>query len=193
MRISAIPFPYRTGAVTKKQFEEHMTLYKGYVDKVNSITEELTDTALQRDANGIYSVYRGLKKAETFAIDGTILHELYFGNMTNREENPHTGAIAVFNKYYGSYDAFISDFIACAKSARGWVVFSYEQRTQRFRNILLDAHDFGDVTMAYPVLVLDMYEHAYFTDYGTDKAKYINEFIKYIDWKVVDERLKKIM
>jgi Fe-Mn family superoxide dismutase len=67
-------------------------------------------------------------------------------------------------------------------------VLAYEQRTQRCANFPFDSHHDGQITLAYPLIVLDMYEHAYFLDYGTDKAAYINRFISQIPWDAVERR-----
>ena len=92
------------------------------------------------------------------------------------------------DKFFGGLANWKEDFTACAKAARGWCVFAYEQRTGACRNILLDTHDEGNIAASYPIIVLDVYEHAYFSDYGTDKAAYINRFINNIPWDAVEKR-----
>ena len=95
----------------------------------------------------------------------------------------------LINRFFGGTDKWKEDFIACATSARGWCVLVYEQRTGTCRNILLDSHDDGNIATAYPIIALDMYEHAYFIDYGTDKAAYINRFISNIPWGLIEKRV----
>ena len=193
MAIEAIHFTYDTGAVSQKQFDEHITLYKGYIKKTNEISDLLLINAKRVDSNAIYSHYRALKKEQTFALDGVILHEAYFKNMTDKKCRPGPNTMALLEQFYGGYDNWKSDFIACAKSARGWCLTAYDQRMRALTTFLQDAHDQGPVTMAYPMIVLDMYEHAYFTDYGTDKETYINRFIDSINWHVVEAKAAKIM
>ena len=192
MKINPTQFAYDSGAVSQKQFDEHMKLYQGYVSKVNSITSELAENGGQAQANAVYSKYRGLKESETFALAGTILHELYFQNMSAKLSEPCSKTIMVLEDSFGSFDDWLADFKACAASARGWCILSYEQRTKTFRNIMQDAHDKGAVACTYPLLVLDMYEHAYFLDYGTDKAAYINKFTASINWNIVSKRFKAL-
>jgi len=192
MKIEARAFPYNTSAVTQRQFEEHLKLYNGYVDKTNEITEQLKTDPQASKANATYSEYRGLKKGETFAISGVILHEAYFQNMTADSTEPGLKTLEAFQKGFGGYEAWKEDFIACCKAARGWCLMVFEQRTGSFRNILLDLHDYGTITGSYPIIIMDMYEHAYFMDYGTDKAGYINAFIQAIDWNVVERRLSRL-
>ena len=189
MDITAKLFPYHTAIVSPKAYEDHMTLYRGYVQKTNEITKVLTGNPEWDTANATASHYRGWKKGETYAIDGVILHELYFQNLGAAPEPIGPKAQNLMTRYFGSPDNWKADFAACAKAARGWCAFVYEQRTATCRNILLDAHDEGNIAGAYPILVLDMYEHAYFIDYGTDKGAYIDAFINHIPWNAVEKRL----
>jgi len=192
MKISATQFVYDTGAVSQKQFDEHIKLYNGYVGKVNAITDELAANGDRAQANAVYSKYRGLKDGETFALAGTILHELYFQNMSAKLSEPCEKTLMVLEDSFGSFDNWLADFKACATSARGWCILCYEQRTKTFRNIMQDTHDKGVVPGMYPLLVLDMYEHAYFLDYGTDKAAYIGKFVASVNWDAVSKRLKAL-
>ncbi len=193
--VNAIPFSYQTTVVTKKQFDDHITLYNGYVDKTNEITKLLAANPEYSSANATYGHYRGLKKGESYAVDGVILHELYFQNLTS---NTHANAPGkkmrhLLDRYWGSVDKWKEDFTACAKSARGWSLLVYEQRTDACRNILLDTHDEGNIATAYPLISLDMYEHAYFLDFGTDKAGYIKRFIDSIPWDVIEKRAAAVV
>ena len=181
-------FTYNTGVISRKAFDDHQTLYKGYVTKTNDITKALATDPQLEGANATYSHYRGLKRGETYAIDGVILHELYFQNLGNEGGPCGPKMDNLFNRHFGGFDQWKKDFIACATSGRGWCVLLYEQRTATLRNILTDSHHDGNIISAYPILVLDMYEHAYFIDYGTDKAGYINRFIASVPWKVVEKR-----
>jgi len=193
MEITAKNYPYNTGVITRKQFDDHMNLYNGYIKKTNEITNTLQNNPEEATANAVYSHYRGLKKSQTFALDGVILHELYFENLGSQTAPIGKNTQLLLDKYFGGTDKWKSDFIACATAARGWCVLAYEQRTQACHNFLFDAHDWGQITLSYPLVVLDMYEHAYFLDYGTDKAAYINRFISAIPWDAVEKRVGAVM
>ncbi len=192
MVIKAIDFDYNTTAVSKEQYDLHLKLYKGYIDKVNVITNGLKTKGSPELSNSVYSKYRGLKKGETFSIDAVILHELYFQNMSNSGMQVGKNTNEIFSHFDGNYFGWINDFKACAKSARGWCVFCYEQRTESFRNILQDSHDDGVIIGSYPLIVLDMYEHAYFLDYGVNKEQYIQNFISAINWDIVEQRCNRL-
>jgi len=193
METTAAPFTYNTGLVSKKAYDEHLTLYHGYVNKTNEIAQKLATDPDLASANSTYSTYRALKRGESFALDGVILHELYFQNIYNGGTSIGHSTSKLIEQHFGTFDKWKAEFIASALSARGWCILVYEQRTQTLRNVVLDSHDDGLVCGSYPLLVLDMYEHAYFTDYGTDKAKYINKFLDVVNWDMVERRCARLV
>lgn len=190
MEITSVPFTHQTEVVSQKLFDNHQKLYQGYVDKTNEITKKLsasTPTDLGA-ANATYSAYRGLTTAQSFALDGVILHELYFENLVSDNSPIGKRTTMLLDRYWGSYDIWKEAFKAAALTARGWCILAYEQRTGSCRNIVLDSHDDGLICGAYPLLVLDMYEHAYMIDYNVDKGTYIDSFIMHTPWSVVEKR-----
>lgn len=193
MNFTPLEFNYNTRAVTQNNFSEHIKLYQKYISTANNISKQLKNNINLKDANPTYSDYRELKKEETFALDAIILHELYFQNMTSKKEDISEKCSHILNLHFDSVSKFIDELTACALSARGWCILVYEQRSNEFKLILLDAHDYGVICMSYPILVLDVYEHAYFMDYGTDRAKYISKFIESINWSIVEHRIDKII
>lgn len=184
---------YDTDVVSEKAFNEHIKLYEGYVKKINEIDSLLKKDPQYESANSTYSYYRGLKRGETFALDAIILHEIYFETMGKVIKNPDKTTEKIIVEQFGSYENWLKDFIACSKAARGWCVFTYEQRTNTFRNILQDTHEYGDIIAGYPIIALDVYEHSYFIDYGTDKEKYILNFIDNIDWDIVSKKINVVL
>lgn len=176
--------------VNREQFEAHMRLYEGYVTNINKIDAELIHGNPQRDqSNTTFSYYRELKRGETFALNGVILHELYFENIGGDTEIPERTVANMIAADFGNMENWQEDFIATAKASRGWAILCLDQRSGRLRNISLDAHDLGNIAYSAPFLVLDMYEHAYFLQYADKKADYINQFMKNINWDVVGERM----
>jgi Fe-Mn family superoxide dismutase len=180
-------------AVSKKQYDVHLALYEGYVNKINEIWKELRQDPQREKANATYSKYRGLKKEEPFALNGVILHELYFENLGGTNNTPNGAALDLINSYFGTYENWKQDFIACGKAARGWAVLCYDQRSKSLRNILCDRHDEGNVWNAYPIIIMDVYEHAYFVDYQNRKADYIDRFLMDINWDVINRRVRRIL
>jgi len=94
---------------------------------------------------------------------------------------------------FGSYDKWKKHFVATAKASRGWAILCFDPRSNRYRNISLDAHDMGNVQISIPLIVLDMYEHAYFLQYADNKAEYINKFMNNIDWEVIKARFESCL
>ncbi|MDF2539147.1 MAG: hypothetical protein K0S76_2168 [Herbinix sp.] len=189
--IEMIPFHYTKDitVINKEQFDAHIRLYKGYVDNINKVDEQLQWGDVQREqANTTFSYYRECKRGETYALNGVILHELYFDNIGGMGM-PDEFTKDQLVRDFGSLQKWQEDFIATAKASRGWAVLSFDQRSGRYRNISLDSHDLGNIAYSAPALVLDMYEHAYFLQYADNKSEYIDHFMKNINWDVVKERM----
>lgn len=194
MRFVKLNFEYSDDVtvINQEQFDVHMKLYEGYIDKMNEIDGLLANNSdLDLDAaNATYSKFRGIKRGETYALDGVILHEFYFENIGSRNNTPSSDIVRYLSKDYGSFENWQDHFVATAKASRGWVILCYDPRSDMFRNISLDLHDYGNISMAIPLLVLDVYEHAYFLQYANDKDTYIDNFMKNIDWQVVGDRMQ---
>ncbi len=190
MKFIKINFEYSQDitVINKEQFEAHMRLYEGYINKMNEIDQLLLERDDLDKANATYSKYRGIKRGETFALNGVILHELYFENIGNGQKQPNEILQRYMIRDFGGFEDWKKQFVATAKASRGWAVLAYDWRSYCFRNISLDAHDLGNIALATPILVLDMYEHAYFLQYADKKDVYINNFMKNIDWTVVSKR-----
>lgn len=190
--IEMVPFHYSEDitVINQEQFDAHMRLYEGYVTNINKIDAILLQGDAQREqSNTTFSWYRELKRGETFALDGVILHELYFENIGGNQAEPEDATADQLRQDFHSVEQWQEDFIATAKASRGWAMLCLDQRSMRLRNISLDAHDVGNIAYSAPILVLDMYEHAYFLQYADKKADYINAFMKNINWQIVGERL----
>lgn len=191
MKLAKIDFEYSNDitVINKEQFDVHMKLYEGYIKKINEIDLLLLEGGDLEQANATYSKYRGIKRGETYALDGVILHELYFENIGMGIMQSNEMLLKYIIRDFGSFEQWKKQFIATAKASRGWTILVYDWRSCRFRNISLDAHDVGNITLSTPVLVLDVYEHAYFLQYADKKDVYINNFMKNINWTVVSKRI----
>lgn len=178
-------------AVNREQFEVHIRLYEGYVNIINEIDAILQNDPGREDANATFSFFRECKRGETYALDGVILHELYFENMGGGGSMnvPNPSITQRLTMDFGSFENWEEDFVATAKASRGWAVLCYDQRSSRLRNISLDAHDLGNIAYSAPILVLDVYEHAYFLQYADNKSEYINRFMEDVNWEVIGFRM----
>lgn len=190
--IKPLKYTQLNGLSERQIAEHHDVLYAGYVNKLNEI-EELLKRADKSKANGTYAEFRELKKEEVFATNGKQLHEAYFDNLTDSTSNDAKEKVAsILSRFFDSFDAWLEDFKACGMAARGWVVLAYNFEDGKLHNYISDTHDNGGVWSCIPILVLDVYEHAYFLDYGTKRKDYIEKFMDSIDWDLVLERLKKV-
>jgi Fe-Mn family superoxide dismutase len=169
--------------------KQHYTLYAGYIKKTNEIRERL-QTAFRTEANATFSELRAIKLEETFAYNGVKLHEAYFACLGGDGE-PEGDILHLIKEDYGSYENWLEDFKAAAQACRGWVVLAYDFDENKVHNYSCDSHNQGSIWNCLPLLVLDMYEHAYHIDYGTDKKGYIEAFLKNIDWTYVNNLIKE--
>jgi Fe-Mn family superoxide dismutase len=171
--------------ISRTSIEAHYRLYQGYVAKRNEILGRLAAVDLGT-ANQVYSDLRALKVDLTFAIGGIKNHELYFEHLGGAGGDPDGPVGELIARDFGSADAWRSDLKATAMAARGWAWTAYDWDEQRLFNYLGDAQNTFPVWNATPLVALDVYEHAYFLDYQTDRASYLDAFLANLDWGVVN-------
>lgn len=192
--MKALPFNNELDGISQKTIETHHDkLYAGYVKKSEEIGSKLKELSHGGDvssANQTYSELRALKDAETFAVNGVYLHEWYF-DVLGGDGNASGPLVEVLTEQYGSLENFITYFSACGMAARGWVVLAWDTHEQALRIYNGDAHNQGGVWGAIPVIVLDVYEHAYFMDTGSDRKTYIENFWKNLNWQKANELFEK--
>ena len=183
----------KTGKITDKTHEEHLKLYTGYVNKTNAIFEELAkmgtpDPANPAQANQIYSTIRALKVDLTFALGGLKNHEMYF-NVLGGDGKVSGKIEELIKRDFGSFDNFKKDLKATGISARGWVWLGLDHTTGSLFNYIGDAQNTYPIWGVTPVLGLDVYEHAYYADFYTNRGGYIDEFLSFVDWNAVNAAL----
>ena len=173
--------------LSEKQIAEHMKLYTNYYNQTNDLPAKINGLGTSNPA-GI----RGQQKTLQYALAGRDLHELYFGGMTASVtflSDIPDALKAHIEKCFGSVEAWAADFTACAMSARGWAILELDPRNDVLCNVVADFHDEGGTIGFKPILILDMYEHAYFFDYQTNKKDYIAKWWSHVNWGVVASRL----
>jgi len=180
--------------ISKKQIEEHLKLYQGYVKKYNEINEKiasLTDEDYAA-ANATYSNIRELKVTMTFAWGGIINHEIYFSHLGGKSRAPSGTLLKQIKTDFGSLDNFKKDLKATGIAARGWVWTCWNYQEKRLFNYLSDAHNFYALWRIKPIMVMDVYEHAYFLDFGSNRTNYIDAFLNNLNWDVVEKNFVKL-
>lgn len=181
----------KLGGISDKTLAiHHDKLYQGYVNKLNELVEKMM--ALRKsgtyEGNATFSELRSLKDAETFATNGAYLHEWYFDVLGGNGDTSVAPELskALIEKW-GSVEEGIKYFSACAMAARGWSVLCWDTKAGALRHYNCDAHNQGGVWGCIPVIVIDVYEHAYFIDFGSDRKSYIEAFWKNFNWAKAEE------
>lgn len=177
--------------LSERQMQEHYKLYEGYIKKANDIQEKLKTVDLA-SANATQSDLRSLKLGYSFAVNAIKSHELYFRNISGNGSAPQGWIGSKIAETFGSYDNWLADMKATGIAARGWVWFAYDWQNGSVFNYLGDAHDAFPIWHATPLVALDVYEHAYFIDYGVARADYIEAFFKNLNWEAVEKMISEI-
>jgi superoxide dismutase, Fe-Mn family len=180
------PALYELDGISRETVEAHYKLYQGYVAKRNEILAALDGVDLA-SANQVYSQIRSLKLDLTFAIGGIKNHEIYFEHLGGQGGEPADIFGELVKRDFGSATDWKADLKATGMAGRGWAWTAYDWDEGRLFNYLGDAQNSFPVWNATPLVALDVYEHAYFVDYGTDRASYIDAFFANLDFDVVND------
>lgn len=181
-----------TPGMSDALLRNHFTLYEGYVKNATALQVRLQELATSDAPMG--AEWSELKRRFGWEYNGVRLHELYFENMKNGG-TPHdtdSPLCMKMKEVWGSCDAWAKDFRATgAMRGIGWVILAYDKETDALFNVWVNEHDVGHLVGATPILVMDVFEHAFMLDYGLKRADYIDAFWKAVDWQVVMERFAK--
>ncbi len=183
-----------TSYVSEPAKKHHEQLYAGYAEMLARVSAEV-DSADKVNVSSAHSPYRHAKKDEVYNLNATYLHELFFANCfdPNSELFQDANAFMMLARDWGTFDAWMADFMACALASRGgWVVCGYSLYLKKYINVCVDSHDQGVLVGLVPVLVIDMWEHAYVRDYAADKKSYLTAMMREIDWEVVEDRVERV-
>ena len=177
-----------TPGFSDQLLKNHFTLYQGYVTNTNKLADDL---ASAEKAGWVGTPgYAELKRRMGWEFNGMRLHEYYFGNMTKQPTVRSSEFGERVAKDFGSYEAWEKDFRAVgAMRGIGWAILYLDKEVDRFFNVWINEHDVGHFAGSTPILVMDVFEHAFMLDYGTKRADYIEAFMKAVDWKMVEKRL----
>lgn len=182
------PKLFELDGISKKTMEEHYKLYEGYVKKANEIWGKLA--AMDPDpaaANPTYSEIRELKVELSRAIGGVKNHDAYFAHLGGKGGQPKGLLLKHIEKDFGSFERWQKDLKATGIAARGWAWLALDFQTWKLVNFIGDEQNTYPIWNATPLVALDVFEHAYYLDYGTKKGDYIDAFMKNLDWSVVEK------
>lgn len=170
--------------------KNHFTLYQGYVTNTNKVFEALA-LMLKEGKTGIPE-FAELKRRLGWEFNGMRLHEYYFENLGGKGVVDRPARVGQkIAADFGSYEAWEKDFRATGTMRGiGWVILYQDSTSGQLINFWINEHDIGHPAGCRPILVMDVFEHAFMTDYGLKRVDYIEAFFKNIDWPVVEGRLK---
>lgn len=184
--------------ISADQIAEHRALYAGYVKQVNALNEELATLRERGRASGRDPEFAELTRRLGFEYNGMILHEYYFSNLrggSNPKPAPTSKIAQALAESFGSIEQWRTDFQAIGgMRGIGWVLLCQDPVTQRLTNHWVTLHQDGVPASFKPLLVMDVWEHAFMRDYkATEKGRYIDAFLRNADWRAVERRLVEPM
>lgn len=178
-----------TPGFSDQLLKNHFTLYEGYVKNLNIIQEALKK---MRDEGAMNTpVFSELKRRFAWEFNGMRLHELYFANMSKekQEANPDASIYKKMLEDFGTYDQWLDDFkTSGAMRGIGWVILYFDPVAQCLFNTWIEEHHIGHLAQAMPILVMDVFEHAFMLDYGLKRGEYIQSFLNALHWRVIEDR-----
>ena len=183
--------------ISDRTLETHFSLYEGYVKEANNLTTRirnlLADGHIDQEEQPGYSE---LKRRYGFEYNGMVLHEYYFDNLT-RQGSPDPGAQSPFRKAaedsFGTYETWKVDFVGVGKMRGvGWAVCYLNPYNGRLTNHWITLHESGNIAGFVPMLVMDVWEHAFILDYKpSERGSYIESFFANINWSTVEHRIQR--
>jgi len=182
--------PARLAGISEEQIAQHWHLYEGYVAQVNALRSELD--ALRKESKSASAIYADRRRRFGYEYNGMVLHEYYFGNL--KAGVPDLTGTSALKKaltgQFGSFDRFQEDFVNAGSSRSvGWAILYLDPRTGTLTNLFVQLHENGNVAGFVPILVMDVWEHAYMVDYGASgRGDYIKAFFSNVNWPIVEKR-----
>ena len=177
--------PEKLSGISDEQINDHWKLYEGYVKQVNRLHKELAEL----DPSSL--AYADRRRRYGFEYNGMVLHEYYFENLSSNPNKLEDGEIKkAIDATWGSFEAWQEDFIKTGKTRGiGWAILYLDTNNKNLTNHFISEHQNGHISGFRPLLVIDVWEHAYMVDHKAGgRAEYLDACMKSIDWKVVETR-----
>ena len=170
--------------------KNHFTLYQGYVTNTNKVIDTLNQ--MLKDGKTATPEYAELKRRLGWEFNGMRLHEYYFENLGGKGGIKKDGKLAKkLTDSFGNYELWEKDFKSTGTMRGiGWVATYQDVTNGNLLNFWINEHDVSHPSGGNPILIMDVFEHAYMIDYGLKKADYIEAFFKNINWSIAESRLK---
>ena len=180
--------------ISDQTLDMHFKLYEGYVTNTNTYNQRIADLIGSGELDATQTAaFSEIKRRFGFEYNGMVLHEYYFGNMMKDGTGDPTGGAfkAAAEESFGSYEIWKADFVNTGKMRGvGWAATYQDPSNGQISNHWINLHETGNVAGYTPILIMDVWEHAFIKDYApADRPKYIEAFFSNIAWDTVNSRL----
>jgi Fe-Mn family superoxide dismutase len=176
------------GLLTKEQVTPHYQAhYGGALMRFVTLEQQIEKLLAGREALG-GDAYTLMQKDKVNRMNSVLLHELYFDGLTVKPADPQDELRAALVERFGSLDRWIEDFKATSMAAAGWGILARDAVNGKLYNVASDLHEVGVIWFGQPILVCDVYEHAFYVDYQNRKQEYVNKFVQFVDWNEINRR-----
>ena len=180
------------GLLTKAQVAPHYTAhYGGALKRFVTLDQQLDALVKGREPLG-GDAYALMQKDKVNRMNSVLLHELYFDGLTPKPADAKDNVRAALATRFGSLDRWIEDFKSCCLAANGWGILARDLINGQLYNVASDLHEIGVLWLGQPLIVCDVYEHAFYVDYQNRKADYVNKFVQFLDWDEIDRRWRML-
>ena len=185
LKLTEIP-----GFLSAQQIAPHHTAhYGGALKTFVGIDAKFEESFLKGTAIDP-AAFETMQRQKSSRGNSVILHEMYFDGLALKAPDPTEDVRSAIEKRFGSLEKWAADFIASAKAAAGWAMLVHHPVNGRLYNVVSDEHATGPLWLAMPLVVIDVYEHAFYIDYQNKKAEYVEKFINFIDWAEANQRYR---
>jgi len=184
------PLKYQNipGLLTKEQVTPHYQAhYGGSLKRFVALEQQIDKLLASQEPLG-GDAYTWMQKDKVNRMNSVLLHELYFDGLTAKSAGPPEDIRAALAKRFGSLDRWVEDFKATCMAAAGWGVLARDTVNGKLYNVASDLHEVGVIWLGQPVLVCDVYEHAFYVDYQNRKQEYVNKCVQFFDWDEINRR-----
>lgn len=181
------------GFLSAAQIAPHHTAHYGGALKAFVGVEERFEEHFTKGTAIDAAAFERLKQIQSSRGNSVILHELYFDGLALKATDPPEGIKKAVEKRFGSVDKWAADFVASAKAAAGWAMLVVHPINGRLYNVVSDEHAQGPLWLSAPLVVIDVYEHAFYVDYQNRKAEYVEKFLKFVDWAEAEKRYRAVI
>src|SRR3954463_8456764 len=187
LRYESIP-----GLLTKEQVTPHYKAHYGGALARYVVIEDKLDRMLAGKEALAGDAHSFLQRDKLNRMNSVLLHELYFDGLAAKPPEPGKDLRGELAKRFGSFERWAEDFKACCMAAAGWGILARDQVNGKLYNVISDTHENGVVWLGQPLVVCDVYEHAFYVDYQNKKADYVGKFVQFLDWDEVARRRKAL-